>query len=152
MENAYGEDNESLSSSFWTNKDYQEECYVKVGRNQMQLVICKQEVNEEEGCCVKDDRVTEKIGKKLQETKDEQDYVEQQSKNQDEWVSQHDRSSVKPSGEEKDDCKKKRESQSGSKHKESKDYSEKEGAEEEMSDCEHLIIENLHTGIEEAQR
>lgn len=63
-------------------------------------------------------------------------------------MSQHDRSSVKTSGEEKDDCKKKRESKSGSEHKERKDYSEKEGAEEEMSDREHLIIENLHTGNE----
>lgn len=143
LENTYEEDNESLSSSFWTDQESEDmgECYVKDDRIETELGIYKQEINKEEERYVKDDSVKEQTGEKLQEgedcrnEEDKQCYVKEQSKDEDsgklrgEQVSQHDNSSVKATGKEKrKSCK------SGSEDEEREDYIKEGCAGEEMSE------------------
>lgn len=99
LENTYEEDNESLSSSFWTDQENEDqgECYVKDDRIETELGLDKQEFNEEEGGYGKG-----QTGEKLQEgedcinVEDKQYYVKEQSKDED-----SDNSSVKATGKEK---------------------------------------------------
>ncbi|MCI4383715.1 hypothetical protein PGIGA_G00029560 [Pangasianodon gigas] len=158
LENTYEEDNESLSSSFWTDQESEDqgECYVKDNRTETELGIYEQEIDEEEEWYVKHDSVNEQTGEKLQEgdgcknEEDKQYCVKEQSKDEDsgklrgEQVSQHDDSSVKTPGNENDEGKEKKKScKSGTGDEESEDHIKEGCAGEEMSDIEHLMIENL---------
>lgn len=144
----YEEDNESLSSSFWTDQESEDpgECYVKDDRIETKLGIYKQEVNTENKHCVKDDTVNEQTEEKPNDRIKEDDaryYIKEQSKDKDsgklkdEQVSQHNDRSVKTPGK---NCK------SGSNQK--SDYIKEGCAGGEMPDSEHLMRE---TGNEEAQ-
>lgn len=163
LENACGGDDESLSSSFWTDEGSEDrgESYVKDDNNETELGIPNQEINKEERY-VKNDSVNEKTGEKLQEShdcKNEEDklyYVKEQNKDEDSGkrrgvqVSQRDDSSVKTPGEENDkDEERKKGCRAGSEDEESGDYRDNKGcAGEEMSD---LVIENLCARNEKAQ-
>ncbi|KAK3533538.1 hypothetical protein QTP70_023316 [Hemibagrus guttatus] len=151
----YEEDNESLSSSFWTDQESEDpgECYVKDARIETELGIYKQEVNTENKHCVKDDTVNEQTGEKLNDRIKEDDmqyYVKEQSEDEDsgklrdEQVIQHNDRSVKIPGKENE---KRKICKSGTEGKKS-DYIKKGCAGEEMPDSEHLMRE---TGNEEAQ-
>lgn len=144
LENAHEDDNDSLSSSFWTDMV---ERYVEDGRIETELGLCQQDVNKEEEWYVKD-HLNEQIGERLQEgdeckNKDEQYYVEKQSDDDEDvsersgkQVSQQDEGSVKTPGDE----------DGGS------DGYIKEGcAGEQISDRELHVIKNLGSGHEEGQ-
>lgn len=157
LENAYEEDNESLSSSFWTDQESEEQdkCYVVDERIETELGLYKQEINKEVEWNVKDNNVNEQTGEKLQEGDDskteydQQSYVKEQSEDEDsgEQVSQHDVISVEGPGEENNAGEEKRNGcKAGTDDEESEDHTEEGCAGEEMSDSEHFMIENLHPG------
>lgn len=162
LENAYEEDNDSLSSSFWTDQESEDqgECYVKDDQIETELGIYKQDINKAEEGYVKGGGVNEQAGEKPEEGDECQNeeekrcYVKEQSKDEDlgrlrgEQVSQRGASSATNPGKENDEGKEK--SRKSGAEDEGSENNVKEGCPgEEMSGSEFGEAGNEDKGVEE---